>query len=55
MVVFSLSIITFLARPEDLQGHVFELDAEVFRDAWTTGQNADVCRWPCGDRRSPEP
>jgi len=42
MVVFSLSIITFLARPSILQRDVLELDAEIFRDRLTAGQHRDV-------------
>jgi len=56
IVVFSLSIITFLARPSMVRLTFLKLDAEVFRDRLAAGQDRDVLQhWPCGDRRSPAP
>ena len=43
IVVFSLSIITFLALPSAMSSvHFLELDAEIFRDRLTAGQDGDV-------------
>ncbi len=42
MVVFSLSIVTLLARPRSLELDVLELDAEVFGDELAAGEDGDV-------------
>ena len=42
MVVFSLSIVIFLALPRSSSVIAFELDAEVFADDLTAGQRRDV-------------
>jgi hypothetical protein len=42
MVVVSLVIETLLGAAEHVQGHVFQLDAEVFGDHLAAGQDGDV-------------
>ena len=42
MVVLSLSIVTFLARPRSSSAHVLELDAEVLGDGLAAGEDRDV-------------
>ena len=42
IVVLSLSMMTFLARPRSVSGSVLELDAEVFEDRRAAGQDGDV-------------
>ena len=42
IVVFSLSIVTFLARPRSRELDVLEVDAEVFEDRLAAGQDGDV-------------
>ena len=42
MVVLSLSILTFLARPRSLELDVFQLDAQVLEDGLAAGQDGDV-------------
>ena len=42
IVVLSLSILTFLARPRSLELDVLELDAQVLEDRLAAGQDGDV-------------
>ena len=42
MVVFSASILTFLARPRSRQLDVLQLDAQVLEDRLAAGQGGDV-------------
>ena len=42
IVVLSLSILTFLARPRSVERDVFQLDAEVLEDGLAAGQDGDV-------------
>ena len=42
MMVFSFSIVTFLARPSIAQRDVFQLDAKVIGDHLAAGQDRDV-------------
>ena len=42
MVVFSASILTFLARPRSRELDVLELDAQVLEDRLAAGQDGDV-------------
>ena len=51
IVVLSLSILTFLARPRSLSVDVFELDAQVLEDRLAAGQDGDVSSMAL--RRSP--
>ena len=42
IVVFSASILTFLARPRSVELDVLELDAEVLEDRLAAGESRDV-------------
>ena len=42
IVVLSLSIVTRLARPRSLDGHVLELEAELLADDLAAGEDRDV-------------
>ena len=42
IVVLSLSMMTFLARPRSFEREVFELDAEGFEDRLAAGEDGDV-------------
>ena len=42
IVVLSLSMMTFLARPRSAEADAFELDAEVFEDGLAAGEDGDV-------------
>jgi len=56
IVVFLLVDHHLLGATEHGQRDVLELDAEVFRDGLTAGQDRDCpVAWPCDDRRSPAP
>ena len=42
IVVLSLSMVIFLARPKIVQPDVFQLDAEIFGDHLAAGQDGDI-------------